>query len=324
MSLREYFRLGRLFNAEILALILVLSYSLTATLHNVEIDPLIISTLFLSGVLMHVWGCYNNDRLDLPIDKKAGYCGHKPLVSGSISVYRARVIETFVFLAFFLTVSVLSAKFSTILYLSCSVALAYLYNRFNKSSMFFNIVGQFYAMFAVLVGMSLVVGFDFVVFLTALVLGLNGTYLNIIEADAKDIEGDIVNVPKALGVRVKNGKWVNTWKFGILEHGLKAAMYLLLLAVLVLESANIITFVLFTVIMVVNMKMRAVLVSELSVDRERLKPYIAAQEFSSVLLISTVYMVVWPWVVVVVPLFVVCWLCCWNRCLWNTWLRPQV
>ena len=78
-----------------------------------------------------------------------------------------------------------------------------------------------YASFAVLIGMSMIVNFDWIVFLSSLILGLNGVYLNIIEADLKDITGDIINVPKALGVRFEAGKASNVRKFYLLNEGLK-------------------------------------------------------------------------------------------------------
>lgn len=92
-KLKEYLRLGRLFNAEILALLYVLAYILTSKLYGLQIDYKIIIGLFIAGVFSHIWGCYNNDRLDLSIDKTADYCSHKPLVSEAISMRAAKTIE---------------------------------------------------------------------------------------------------------------------------------------------------------------------------------------------------------------------------------------
>ena len=47
-KLKEYLRLGRLFNAEILGLIFVLSYILTAKLYNAQIDIKTVFLLFIS------------------------------------------------------------------------------------------------------------------------------------------------------------------------------------------------------------------------------------------------------------------------------------
>ena len=82
----EYLRLGRLFNAEILSIIFILSYLLSAKLYNITTNLSVILTLFIGGIFAHIWGSFNNDRLDLEIDKKAEYCAHKPLVSGKISL----------------------------------------------------------------------------------------------------------------------------------------------------------------------------------------------------------------------------------------------
>ncbi|MCK4823606.1 UbiA prenyltransferase family protein, partial [bacterium] len=227
--IKEYLRLGRLFNAEVLSVIFILSYILTAHLYNTAIDGVTLVGLFIMGILTHIWGCYNNDRLDLSIDKQATYCSHKPLVSGSISVKTAKIIENLALVVIFGIAIYLSPKVTTPLYLFGLIALAYLYNRLNKSNMFINIVGQMYACFAVLVGMSIIVDFDFTLFLSAIVMGLNGVYLNIIEADLKDVEGDTINVPKALGLKFKGGKAVNKIKFYALNEGMKLVMFVLIL-----------------------------------------------------------------------------------------------
>ena len=104
--------------------------------------------------------------------------------------------------------------------------------------MFINVVGQFYAGFVVLIGMSIVVDFDVILGVLALVIGLNGVYLNIVEADIKDIRGDIVNVPKALGVRVFKGRAYNVMKFYLVNDLIKIVMFLLVLWVLLLDLTS--------------------------------------------------------------------------------------
>ncbi|RLF34586.1 MAG: hypothetical protein DRN08_04495 [Thermoplasmata archaeon] len=323
-SIKEYLRLGRLFNAEILSLIFVLSYMLSSKIHDVEIDVRTLSGLFVAGILAHMWGAYNNDRMDLAIDKDVSYCSHKPLVSGSISIEAAKRIEFFVLSIFIFLILYISPKISTMVYLFCAVTLAYLYNRFNRSNMFINIVGQMYAGFAVLIGMSVVVDFDFVVFLSALVIGLNGVYLNIVEADLKDIKGDVVNVPRALGVRFRDGKAVNIRGFYILNEGIKLCMFVLILYILFLEKADGMVFVLACVFFVLNFAVRCFMFLNLSSDRERMKPYIAGQELTSILFIGTIYMVVLPFLPIVLVFFVLIWFLLWNKFLWGTCFRPQV
>ena len=128
----EYLRLGRIFNAEILALLYVLTYIFTSELYSYQIDYKIIAGLFVVGILSHIWGAYNNDRLDLCIDKGADYCSHKPLVSGTISIKRAKIIEYSILLIIICIVLVMSPKLATLGYLFGAYLLAYLYNRYNK------------------------------------------------------------------------------------------------------------------------------------------------------------------------------------------------
>jgi len=332
--LKEYLRLGRLFNAEIMSLILVLSYALSTKLYDKQMDMRILVMLFVAGIFAHIWGCYNNDRMDLSIDKNAAYCSHKPLVSGSISIKSAKIIEysmlvIFVGIIFFsLYLSRLSFfSISTLyvcFYLLGAVVLAASYNRFNKSNMFINITGQMYASFVVLIGMSIVVDFDGILFVSALVIGLNGVYLNIIEADLKDIEGDIVNVPKALGLRFQGGKASNITKFYLVNDLIKIVMFLLILFVLFLEKVSIYYFGIAFILFFINYIVRISMFKHLSADREKMKRHIAVQELTSILLISTMYMIIHPLLPILIVVFVAFWLIVWNKILWGTYLRPQV
>lgn len=324
MKFKDYLRLGRLFNAEILASIVILSYILTAKMYNRDVEIITIAGLFIVGILAHIWGGYNNDRLDLSIDKTASYCDHKPLVTGCVSIKNSKIIESSVLLIFLGLMILISPKIFTILYIFCAVALAYLYNRFNKSNMFINVVGQMYASFVVLVGMSVIANFNFIVFLSAIVIGFNGVYLNIIEADLKDYQGDVVNVPRALGVKFQNKSASNTTKFYLLNEGIKLSMFILILYILYLEKAGFFIIFLACLFFAVNLIIRQLMFRSLSSNREKMKPFIAAQELTSILLISSIYIVVHPLIPLIVVLFVFLWLLIWNKILWGTYLRPQV
>lgn len=322
--MKEYFRLGRVFNAEILSLVFMLSYALCSKIYHAPIDLKILVGLFFAGLCAHVWGSIHNDRLDINIDKKAAYCAHKPLVSGSISVDNARKVELIALAIFIVLIIGLSPKISTAVYLFGAVYLAYLYNRYNKYSLFIDIVGPLNACFVVLIGMSIVVDLDLILLLSAIVMGLNSVYLNIIEADLKDIEGDTVNVPKSLGVRFENGVAVNTRKFRIVNECIKLCMFLLIVFILFLENASLTPKMLALAFFGINFVVRHYMFSNLSSNREKMKPTIAIQELTAILMISTVYMVVHPLLPFAIVIFVAVWLSLWNRLLWGTFLRPQV
>jgi 4-hydroxybenzoate polyprenyltransferase len=324
LKLKEYLRLGRLFNAEILGIILIISYILTTKIHESNVDVTIIIGLFIVGIFAHVWGAYNNDRFDLLIDKNAFYCIHKPLVSGTISINTAKKIEYIILFVFILLTIIISPKISTSIYLIIAIILAYTYNRFNKSSMITNIIGQMYASFVVLVGMSVVVDFDYIVFLSAIVIGFNGVYLNVVEADLKDIEGDVVNVPKALGVRINNGSASNTIKLYLLNDIIKGIIFLLIIQILILEEIGTYIILIAFGIFFCNYYIRYIMFKSLSENREKMKKYFATQEFTSILLISTIYIIINPLIPIIIILFVILWLCIWNKYLWGTFLNPQV
>jgi 4-hydroxybenzoate polyprenyltransferase len=320
----EYLRLGRIFNAEILALLYVLTYIFTSELYGFEIEFKIIVGLFVVGILSHIWGAYNNDRLDLCIDKGADYCSHKPLVSGSISIKQAKIIEYSILLIIIALVLVMSPKLVTLGYLFGAYLLAYLYNRYNKSSMFINVIGQMYASFAVLVSMSFVVNFDYIVFLSAIVIGLNGIYLNIIEADYKDIRGDIVNVPRSLGLRFKENKAVNITWFYIVNEIIKIIMYVLVFYILYLENTELFVKIIAIIFFALNFVVRILMFRKLTPNREKMKPFFALQEFTSILFISIIYVIIHPVLPLIIILFVILWLSIWNKILWGTYFRPQV
>jgi len=323
-KVKEYLRLGRVFNAETIALIYVFSYLLAAKLYEVQFDAKIIIGLFIAGVLSQVGGSYNNDRLDLSIDKKAAYCANKPLVSGSISIKNAKIVEFSSFVVVILIIVGISPKISTMVYLFGAGFIGYLYNRYNKSNMFINVFGLMCLVFIVLIGMSVVVDFDGIVFLSAIIIGLAGIYLNIIEADLKDVEGDVVNVPKALGVEFKGGVAVNVTKLYLLNEGLKFCMFILVLSVLFLEQAGLAIILIACVFFIINFFVRRAMFDNLSANREKMKPYIAAQELTTMLFVTTIYMIIHPLLPLVIVLFVIFWLSVWNKILWGTYLRPQV
>lgn len=321
---KEYLRLGRLFNAEIVALLYILSYLLASKLYGQLIDYKIVIVLFFAGILSHIWGCYNNDRLDLSLDKQAKYCAHKPLVSGSISLKNSMKIEFISLVLFVSFIAFISPKIYTMFYLCGAIFLAYLYNRYNKSNMPINIIGQIYATFFALVGMSIVVEFDYIVFLSAIIMGLNGIYLNIIEADLKDVEGDIINVPKALGVKFEGKKAINTFKFYLLNEFIKLSMYMITFYILLLEKVDTWVLVVACIFFALNFLVRLVMFRNLPSNREKMKPYIAVQELTSILFISTIYIIIHPLLPLLIVLFVAIWLSIWNKILWGTFLRPQV
>ncbi len=323
-KLKEYLRLGRIFNAEILALIFILSYLFTSKLYGVQFDYRIIIGLFAIGILSHLWGCYNNDRLDLKIDKTADYCSHKPLVSGTISLKTAKKIEFSIFIIIAILVLSMSPKVTTIGYFLAAYSLAYLYNKYNKSNMFINVIGQMYAGFVVLASMSFIVNFDYRVFLSAIVIGLNGVYLNIIEADLKDIKGDIVNVPRALGLKFKNDRATNITKFYLLNEFIKIIMYILVFYILYLENVEITLKIFALIFFGLNFIVRLLMFKRLSSNREKMKPYFALQEITSILFISMIYVFIHPFLPIIVILFVITWLFIWNKILWGTYFRPQV
>ena len=335
---KDYLRLGRIFNAEILSLIMILSYMLASFLYAVALDVGFVVVLFVAGVFAHFSGSINNDRMDLSIDKTADYCVHKPLVSGKILSSQAKWVEYLLmtlFAALVLFVSLISnssviSRISvprpifTVFYIVCAIFLAYAYNRWNKSNMFINIIGQFYAGFVVLIGMSIVVDFDMMLGLIALIIGLNGVYLNIVEADIKDIKSDIVNVPKALGVRVSGGRAYNVLKFYVVNDLIKIVMFLLIFWVVYLENVGLWIFSVAILLFFLNYGVRVILFVNLGRNREILKRIIAGQELTSILLIGTVFMVVNLWIPLILVVVVILWLSFWNKILWNTYLRPQV
>jgi 4-hydroxybenzoate polyprenyltransferase len=331
---KEHLRLGRLFNSDVMALIFVLSYMLTAYLNGLPIDWFVACGLFTAGILVNTWGAYNNDRMDIDIDSKADYCAHKPLVKGSISIEEAKTFE-YILLASFIFLMIVISLYShlpaqnnlilyTLLYILGGVGLGYVYNRYNKSNMFINVIGQFYALFGVLIGMSIVISFNWIVFLSAWVIGLNAIYLNIVEADLKDMGADEINVPKALGLKFKEGKALNTSKFYLLNEGLKVTMFAIIILILFLENVGTLIFLGAFILFGVNYLIRREMFENLSDNREEMKFYIAGQEFTSIMLISLIYVIVSPFIPVIVILIIITWLVTWNKFLWGTWIRPQV
>lgn len=319
--------MGRIFNAEIMGVIMILSYMLTAHIHDAYVDIKIIIVLFVLGFLAHVWGAYHNDRMDYRIDKDAEYCQHKPLIAGTVDRWSAFLIECTLITTLFLIVFLLSETINWIItiYAIGAIGLAWAYNRYNKDSQTANIIGQMYAAFVVLLGMSMIVRFDAIVFLSAIAIGLNGVYLNIVEADIKDVDGDIVNVPKALGVYFgPDGYAQNIGKFYMLNECLKLVIGGIVISTLILLEASIWLIVLAFILYCVNWVIRGRMFIHMCSDREHMKNHIALQELTAIMFISTIYMAIHWSIPLIVVLYIFVWLVLWDKIMWGTWLRPQV
>jgi hypothetical protein len=138
------------------------------------------------------------------------------------------------------------------------------------------------------------------------------------------MEADEINVPKALGLKFKEGKALDISKFYLLNEGLKVTMFALIILILFLENVGTLIFLGAFVLFGINYLIRREMFENLSENREEIKFYIAGQEFTSIMLISLIYVIISPLIPVIVILIIITWLVTWNKFLWGTWIRPQV
>ena len=101
-------------------------------------------------------------------------------------------------------------------------------------------------------------------------------------------------------------------------------MFILIISILLLEKAGVNYLLLAFCLFFINYLVRLSMFKNLSSDREKIKRYIAAQELTSIFLISTIYMIINPFLPIIVIVFVIIWLSIWNKVLWGTYFRPQV
>ena len=217
----DYIRLVRLQTAAATATAPVVA-ALTAG-QRVFVD---IFTLFLIGVLYHVYGFVLNEYFDMEVDSKSPDLSRKPLVSKRVPGEHALIISFIAVIFIFAISLVFYPFFYSTLFLLLAVLFGGFYDVFGKKIPGSDFVLGLGFFFLCLFGASTFSGsFTVRVYVVSGIYFLQIVFNNAVEGGLKDVDHDFLANVKTLvlwmGVRLKNGKLVITKTFKVFAFSLR-------------------------------------------------------------------------------------------------------
>ena len=226
MILREYLKLARSFNAVLTGVSPVMG-----AIAMGQYDIPILFLLFLVGFLGHTYGFVLNDIIDYRLDKSSKEISDRPLISGTISIKKAKIFafsSMFVAFAIAFYIAFKTESIFPIGILAISAFFITIYNLISKKFPFMDIFVALGVFFLILYGASTVVNSIQVTNLAWFVCMLGSIqvlFMQIIAGGMKDIENDFKRGARTLaikmGVRITNGKLKVSSSYKILAFGLQ-------------------------------------------------------------------------------------------------------
>lgn len=226
MMLREYLKLARSFNAVLTGVSPVIG-AIAMEQYNISI----LFLLFLVGFLGHTYGFVLNDIIDYRLDKSSKEISDRPLISGTISIKKAKIFafsSMFVAFAIAFYIAFKTESFFPIGILAISAFFITIYNLISKKFPFMDIFVALGIFFLILYGASTVINSIQVTNLAWFVCILGSIqvlFMQTIAGGMKDIENDFKRGARTLaikmGVRITNGKLKVSSSFKTLAYGIQ-------------------------------------------------------------------------------------------------------
>jgi len=327
----DYFRLMRFHTAAATATPVLIAAGLMG-----QKDLLILSIIFIIGILSHIYGFVLNEYGDLEVDKKAGYLREKPLVSGSITSRKALILaSTACIIAFFLT-ALFFPKPLTILFLLISFLLSGAYDIYGKriTGSDFILAGSF--IFYCLFGASTVsTNFTNTVYLLCGLSFFNIAFANAVSGGLKDVDHDYLGgartIATVMGVKVEDDKLHATKKFAAFA-GMILVLYTILLVLISLQSDVNIWFsdrviaqisILFLIFLLFAIFYKILTIKNFG--RSKLKKLIFIHGYATYVIVPIILIkVLGLYTVIVLILLPVIWFLVTNLILWKNLIEPRI
>lgn len=229
MSVREYLKLARSFNAVLTGVSPVMG-ALAMEQYNI----LTLFLLFIIGFFGHTYGFVLNDILDYKIDKTSKEISDRPLVSETITIKKAWIYAIFSMIISFIIAIYLAVTtniYYPIIVLTLSAVFVTIYDLISKKLLGMDIILSLGVFFLILYGASTVSNNIFEVTKLAWIVCLLGSiqvlFMNAIAAGMKDIDNDFKRGARTLaikmGVRITDGKLKVPATFKSLAYGIQLA-----------------------------------------------------------------------------------------------------
>jgi 4-hydroxybenzoate polyprenyltransferase len=308
MSVREYLKLSRSFNAVLTGVSPVMG-----AIAMEQYDLVTLFLLFIIGFFGHTYGFVLNDILDYNIDKTSKEISDRPLLSGTISIKKAWIYAissmTISFIiAFYLAIT--TSTYYPIIILILSASFVTIYDLISKKLPGMDIILSVSIFFLVLYGATTVAANIFEVTNLAWIVSILGSiqvyFMNTIAAGMKDIENDYKRGAKTLaikmGVRVTDGKLKVPVAFKSLAYGIQLAdiliVFLPFFFVWNVTELSIYQYVQWAVIIIIGIIMFVLSSKLLNMkyfDRKKARGYIGSHYMINFTIVPIMLMTLNPW-----------------------------
>ena len=308
MSVREYLKLSRSFNAVLTGVSPVMG-----AIAMEQYDLISLFLLFLIGFFGHTYGFVLNDILDYNIDKTSKEISDRPLVSGTITIKKAWIFAiismTISFIiAFYLAIT--TNIYYPIIILILSASFVTIYDLISKKLPGMDIILSASIFFLVLYGASTVAVDIFEVTKLAWIVCILGSiqvyFMNTIAAGMKDIENDYKQGARTLaikmGVRITDGELKVPVAFKSLAYGVQLVdilvVFIPFFIVWDVTELSILQYVQWGVIIIIGIIMFVIsgkLLNMKYFDREKARGYIGSHYMINFTIVPIMLMTLNPW-----------------------------
>jgi 4-hydroxybenzoate polyprenyltransferase len=307
MSVREYLKLSRSFNAVLTGVSPVMG-----AIAMEQYNLIYLFLLFLIGFFGHVYGFVLNDILDYKIDKTSKEISDRPLISGTISIKKAwafaitSMIISFI-IAFYLAIT--TNIYPPIIILILSAGFVTIYDLISKKLPGMDIILTIGIFFLILYGASTVKDIFNVEKLALIVCFLGSIqvlFMNAIAAGMKDIENDYKRGARTLaikmGVRITDGRLKVPVSFKSLAYGIQLidilVVFLPFFIVWNITQLSIYQYLQWTIIIIIGMIMFVLsgkLLNMKYFDRKKARKYIGSHYMINFTIVPIMLMTLNPW-----------------------------
>ncbi len=308
MSVREYLKLSRSFNAVLTGVSPVMG-----AIAMEQYDLITLILLFLIGFFGHTYGFVLNDIIDYNIDKTSKEISDRPLVSGTISIKKAWIyaissmIISFI-IAYYLAVT--TNIYYPIIVLALSAFFVSIYDLISKKMPGMDIILTISIFFLILYGASTVVRDIFDVTRLAWIVCILGSiqvlFMNAIAAGMKDIENDYKRGAKTLaikmGVRIIDGALKVPITFKTLAYGIQLLdifiVFLPFFIVWNVTKLSILQYIQWLIIIIIGIILFVLsgkLLNMKYFDRKKARRYIGSHYMINFTIVPIMLMTLNPW-----------------------------
>lgn len=238
MTIREYLKLSRSFNAALTGISPVMG-----AIAMEEYNIIFLLLLFIVGFFGHTYGFVLNDIFDYKIDKTSKEISDRPLISGTISIKKAwffAILSIIISGVIAVFISFNTQNFFPLIFISLSAVFITIYNAISKKLPLMDIFVALGIFSLILYGSSTqaenINDISFLAWMVCILGSIQVLFMQIIAGGLKDIENDFKRGAKTFatrtGVRVLEKKLIIPMFF-------KAAAYLIQLIDVILVFLTI-------------------------------------------------------------------------------------